>query len=250
MDKKIYELVTVDEADDFLIIQSAQTKGKGRIEGPFHLEIRELNSVFFSPMLGEASISTKEFEMWQKAVRVPAVLLVCSMVIGCGYKDLPKMRAGAQSPFEQMMIPYRLRSDVAYQMAELAKNYPQLATEVEAMQESRSTALSVELNLEKFDERQANRFQSYQNFLSRDVSHFTSKAQEINAFSSQQEYLSLVSQYNRVGQRLVQLKRDYLVVAEKFNEQKEKFPYWVYNRIQYQFAPLPDIGAVAASGGL
>lgn len=188
--------------------------------------------------------------MRQVAIRIGAVIITMNALLGCGYSELPKMRSEAQSPFDKMMLHYRLRADVAYQMAEKLKSQKELVQETAAVLESRSKALSVELSIDKFDDRQAHRFESYQNFLSRDVNRMVTKAQTIKGLSTQQDFLAMVSQYDRVSQQLVQMKREYLKQAETFNQKMEQFPYWVYNRLKYHYTAMPDIGVVAKEGGL
>lgn len=165
---------------------------------------------------------------------------------GCGLNDLPEMRTQARAPFKELMIHYRLRSDVAIKLARMVeKQYPDLAR---AVQESQSKAMSVELSLDNFDERQANRFQSFQNFLSRDVAQLISKV-ESQGKGKSFEFQSLKGQFERLDGRVLLLKREYLKIANSYNQTSQKFPHSLYNRWKHHLEPLPEIGVLAKTTG-
>ncbi|MCB0408353.1 MAG: LemA family protein [Bdellovibrionales bacterium] len=169
--------------------------------------------------------------------------------VSCGYKDLPNLKEQAGAPFKELMIQYRLRADIAYNIAQIFKGEVSLRPEVDAVLASRSKALSIQLSLEMFNERDNNRFQSYQNFLGRDCEFLIRKAQNLSKQKISPVFFSQRDQWERVNQKLVRLKRDYLKVAKSFNTKKQEFPYSLYNKLKFGYQPLPDIGDLATANG-
>lgn len=170
-------------------------------------------------------------------------------VSACGYNDLPEMKIEASKPFEELLIQYRLKSDIAYMISEKTKNYDDLKPIVKKIQKARSSVLAIQLNLNQYDDRQANRFQSFQNFLSRDVSLLIQKSQLISQLRTDQEFLSLRNQWNRLGQNLVLKKREYLQMATSFNSKKQSFPHSIYNKYVHKLDRLPIVGQLASPQG-
>lgn len=175
------------------------------------------------------------------------MIFILSLILGgCGVNKLPEMRTKAKDPFKEMMIQYRLRADVALMMAKWAeKDFPDAA---QALKESRSKALSIELGLDAYSERQANRFQSFQNFVSRDMSQLIRQV-EGQGKAQDPEFQSLKGQFQRLDHKLVLMKREYLTLARDFNEQTKKFPHSLYNKWKHNLQPLPEIGVLAQKTG-
>lgn len=175
-----------------------------------------------------------------------AILILSLLVGGCGLNQLPELHSKAKDPFKELMIQYRLRADVALMMAKWAED--EFPEEAKALSDSRSKALSVELGLETYDERQANRFQSFQNFLSRDMAQLV-RAVETKGQTSDGKFQALKGNFDRLDKKVVLLKREYLTVAKDFNETKKRFPHSLYNKWKHKLQPLPEIGVLATKTG-
>ncbi len=175
------------------------------------------------------------------------ILLTMSLLLGgCGWNTLPEMRSEAQAPFNELMTQYRLRADVVLMLARWAeKEFPEAS---KSLNESRSQALSIELGFNTYDERQVHRFQSFQNFVSRDMAQLIRQV-ESKGQGADPDFQSLKGQFQRLDQKLILMKRKYLTLARDFNQQTKKFPHSIYNKWKHHLQPLPEVGIVAQKTG-
>ena len=158
---------------------------------------------------------------------------------GCGYKELPKMKAEADEALKQVVMEYRLRADLVPHMLAAVKgrtdgNWPKIISE---MQINHAHAIGVDMPIERLDDVQMNRMASFQAVLSNTLMTM------MNALSNDSkvnkgEVLSLKEQLDRAENRLAVAKQKYRDVSPVFNEKLNKVPEKWFNSFLYKFQPL------------
>ena len=176
-------------------------------------------------------------------MRALSLIAVLSLFLaGCGFKDLPKMKATTDQSLKAVVMEYRLRADIVPHLIDLVQDRKDssLAKLVPSVQVAYSHAIGMDLPIEQLNEMQMNRLASFQIALGSSLTQLMA-ALGNDPKVNKGAYLSLKEQLDRAESRLAIARQKYREEAQSFNERLTKAPTKWYNRYHYKYQPFSDL---------
>lgn len=164
------------------------------------------------------------------------------MLNGCGYKELPKLKQDAEGSFKEMLMQYRLRADLVPHFIKVAtsqKVSPNNQKVLDELSKAHQNAVAMDMPMDKFDEKQMFRLQSFQYELSRRLTQMITIFEKIPAIQSDGEYQSLKAQLDRIEARIAVARQDFMMKGPKYNSRLAMTPEKWFNQFLYKFKPMP-----------
>lgn len=171
-------------------------------------------------------------------------LVLCGLIFalaGCGFRELPGLKAHADAAFKEVMLQYRLRADLVPHFLKLIEGRKESTwlKLSEDLKRAHGNAIGVDMGLDKMDERQANRMASFQYQLSRELENMKTAMESDGKIKQNGEYASLKEQLQRAEVRIASARQRYMAEGPTFNQRIAKGVGKWANKWLYKFEPAP-----------
>ncbi|MGE0763634.1 MAG: LemA family protein [Bdellovibrionales bacterium] len=167
-----------------------------------------------------------------------ALLGICFGLLGCGIKELPKMKAEADQALKDVMVQYRLRADIVPQLLKLVEGRKDAvwAKQIPNMVQAHRQAVGIDIPPEQLDEIQINRMISFQTALSTALVDFNA-ALEADKKINRGEHAAVKEQLSRAESRIAAARSRYQELAPHFNESLNQPPQKWWNQWFHKLKP-------------
>jgi LemA protein len=155
-----------------------------------------------------------------------AVVLLSSVVSGCGYNTIPTQEELAKAKWADVQNNYQRRADLIPNLVATVQGYAKQEKDVlTAVVEARAKATSVKIDASQLDDpAKLKQFQDAQNQLSGALGRLLAVSENYPELKSNQNFLALQSQLEGTENRIAVARRDYIEAVRVYNTTLKTFP--------------------------
>ncbi len=194
-----------------------------------------------------------------RAIRLLAILLLASILSGCGYNEIQQKDEAVNAAWSQVLNVYKRRADLVPNLVNTVKGYAaheeRVFTEVTA---ARARVGSINVNAD--DDASLQQFQQAQGELNGAIGRLLLVAENYPQLKADQNFLQLQAQLEGTENRIAVERQRYIAAVQDFNTYIRSFPqnliammfgykvkpnFGVENEQQIQQAPSVDFGTAA-----
>jgi LemA protein len=159
-------------------------------------------------------------------LRAVAVLLVATLLSGCGINVIPTLEEQAKAQWSQVQNQYQRRAELIPNLVETVRGYAKQEQEVlTRVIEARAKATQVQVNVDQLTDPEAlRRFQEAQAQLSGALGRLIAVSENYPDLKSNQNFLALQSQLEGTENRIAVARRDYIQAVQAYNTEVRTFP--------------------------
>ena len=174
--------------------------------------------------------------------RSTLLLLVVTVVTGCGVNDIPRLDEQVKSAWAQVENQYQRRADLVPNLVETVKGFAEQEQEtLTAVVEARSRATSIQIDAESLDDpEKLQQFQQAQGQLTSALSRLMAVSERYPELRSNQNFLALQSQLEGTENRIAVARRDFITAVERYNTEIRTFPGRIWHSLLYSDMPLRE----------
>ena len=192
--------------------------------------------------------------------RVAALLLLASLLSGCGYNQIQQKDEAVTAGWSEVLNQYQRRADLIPNLVNTVKGYAaheQLV--LTAVTEARAKASSISVNAD--DPASLQQFQAAQGELSGALSRLMVVVENYPNLKADQSFINLQTQLEGTENRITVARGRYIQLVQDYNTYIRQFPvnltammfghkakpnFTVENEAQISQAPTVDFGAAPA----
>jgi LemA protein len=159
-------------------------------------------------------------------LRAVAILLVATLLAGCGINVIPTLEEQAKAQWSQVQNQYQRRAELIPNLVETVRGYAKQEQEVlTRVIEARAKATQVQVNVDQLTDPEAlRRFQEAQAQLSGALGRLIAVSENYPDLKSNQNFLALQSQLEGTENRISVARRDYIQAVQAYNTEVRTFP--------------------------
>jgi LemA protein len=174
--------------------------------------------------------------------RAAAMLLLTSLLSGCGVNDIPTYDEQVKAAWGQVENQYQRRADLIPNLVETVKGYAKQEQEtLTAVIEARAKATSIQVDAKTLDDPQKlQQFDQAQQQLTGALSRLMVVSERYPDLKSNQNFLALQSQLEGTENRISVARRDYIASVERYNTEIRTFPGVFWHMIMYRDLPVRE----------
>jgi LemA protein len=174
--------------------------------------------------------------------RLVAVMLVTSLLSGCGMNNIPTYDEQVKAAWAQVENQYQRRADLIPNLVETVKGYAKQEQEtLTAVIEARAKATSIQVDASTInDPQKLQQFDQAQQQLSGALSRLLVVSERYPDLKSNQNFLSLQSQLEGTENRIAVARRDYIAAVERYNTEIRTFPGLLWHKVLYSDLPVRE----------
>ena len=194
------------------------------------------------------------------AVRMSVLVLLASMLSGCGYNQIQQKDEAVKAGWSEVLNEYKRRADVIPNLVNTVKGYAQQEKDVLlGVTEARAKVSQINVNAD--DPASLQQFQQAQGELSGALSRLMVVVENYPNLKSDQAFLGLQTQLEGSENRITVARGRYIKTVQDYNTYIRSFPqnlvammfgykqkpnFTVENEREIQDAPTVDFGKPAA----
>lgn len=190
------------------------------------------------------------------SLRILLVILLASLLSGCGYNTIQQKDEGVKAAWSQVLNQYKRRADLVPNLVNTVKGYAsheeRVLTEVTA---ARAKVGSINVNAD--DPASVKQFQDAQVQLQSAIGRLLMVSENYPQLKADQNFLQLQAQLEGTENRISVERKNYIETVQDYNTYIRKFPvnltammfgykpkanFTVENEAQIQNAPTVDFG--------
>jgi LemA protein len=181
--------------------------------------------------------------------RALSLLLIGSLVSGCGYNNVPTLEERAKGAWGEVQNQYQRRADLIPNLVETVKGFAQQEREVlTQVIEARARATQVRIDASTItDPSRFKEFQEAQNGLSGALGRLMVVAERYPELKSNQNFLALQSQLEGTENRITVARRDYIETVRAYNTEVRTFPGVIWAKLFWGARPMESFTATTGS---
>lgn len=192
-------------------------------------------------------------------IRVVLLLVLVSLLSGCGYNSIQRKDEGVKAAWSQVINQYKRRADLVPNLVNTVKGYAtheeKVLTEVT---EARSKVGAINVNAD--DPQSLAQFQEAQKGLQSAIGRLLAVSENYPQLKADQGFLQLQAQLEGTENRIAVERKNYIDTVQDYNTYIRQFPvnltakmfgykvkpnFTVENEQQIQNAPTVDFGGAA-----
>ncbi|MBS0216087.1 MAG: LemA family protein [Proteobacteria bacterium] len=192
-------------------------------------------------------------------IRVVLLLVLVSLLSGCGYNTIQRKDEGVKAAWSQVINQYKRRADLVPNLVNTVKGYAtheeKVLTEVT---EARSKVGAINVNAD--DPQSLAQFQEAQKGLQSAIGRLLAVSENYPQLKADQSFLQLQAQLEGTENRIAVERKNYIDTVQDYNTYIRQFPvnltakmfgykvkpnFTVENEQQIQNAPTVDFGGAA-----
>jgi LemA protein len=182
--------------------------------------------------------SNNSLEMIMKLIQVvkfSAVLMVATILSGCGINNIPTLDEQVKSSWAQVENQYQRRADLVPNLVATVKGFAaQEKDTLTAVVEARAKVGTMQIDANMLNNPQAmQNFEKAQGALSGALSRLMVVAERYPDLKSNQNFLTLQSQLEGTENRIAIARKDYIASVQGFNTEIRTFPGRLWYSIMY-----------------
>ncbi|MEW7857698.1 LemA family protein [Pseudomonas chlororaphis] len=166
---------------------------------------------------------------------VMALLLLGSLLSGCGINNIPTLDEQAKAAWGQVQNQYQRRADLIPNLVETVKGYAKHEQEtLTAVIEARAKATSIQVDASTLDNpEKLKQFQQAQDQLTGALSRLMVVSERYPDLKANQNFLALQSQLEGTENRIAVARRDFILAVQKYNTEIRTFPGRLWHSVMY-----------------
>ncbi|WP_154067137.1 LemA family protein [Pseudomonas sp. CC6-YY-74] len=174
--------------------------------------------------------------------RVAALLVMATLLSGCGVNNIPTYDEQVKAAWSQVENQYQRRADLIPNLVETVKGFAKQEQEtLVAVIEARSKATSIQVDASTLDNPEKMRqFQQAQEQLTGALSRLMAVSERYPDLKSNQNFLALQSQLEGTENRIAVARRDFITSISRYNTEIRTFPGRVWHSLMYSDMPLRE----------
>ncbi|MEH6492488.1 LemA family protein [Halopseudomonas sp.] len=175
---------------------------------------------------------------WQVAI----LLLVSSLLAGCGINNIPTYDEQVKSAWSQVENQYQRRADLIPNLVETVKGFARQEQEtLTAVVEARAKATSINISADDLnDPAKMRQFEQAQSQLTGALSRLMAVSERYPDLKSNQNFLALQSQLEGTENRIAVARRDFIAAVERYNTEIRTFPGRIWHSLMYSDMPIRE----------
>jgi len=175
---------------------------------------------------------------WQVAI----LLLVSSLLAGCGINNIPTYDEQVKSAWSQVENQYQRRADLIPNLVETVKGFARQEQEtLTAVVEARAKATSINISADDLnDPAKMRQFEQAQSQLTGALSRLMAVSERYPDLKSNQNFLALQSQLEGTENRIAVARRDFIASVERYNTEIRTFPGRIWHSLMYSDMPIRE----------
>ena len=173
---------------------------------------------------------------------VMALLLLGSLLSGCGINNIPTLDEQAKAAWGQVQNQYQRRADLIPNLVETVRGYArhEEAT-LTAVVEARAKATSIQVDASTLDNpEKLKQFQQAQDQLTGALSRLMVVSERYPDLKANQNFLALQSQLEGTENRIAVARRDFILAVQKNNTEIRTFPGRLWHSVMYSDLPIRE----------
>ena len=176
---------------------------------------------------------------------IVAVILVGSIVSGCGYNTIPTREEQAKARWSDVQNQYQRRADLIPNLVATVQGYAKQEKDVlTAVVEARAKATQVKLDVSQLtDPEKVKQFQDAQNQLTGALGRLLAVAENYPDLKSNANFLALQSQLEGTENRISVARRDYIEAVRAYNTEIRTFPSIIWAKTVFGSKPMAEFAA-------
>ncbi len=176
---------------------------------------------------------------------IVAVILVGSIVSGCGYNTIPTREEQAKARWSDVQNQYQRRADLIPNLVATVQGYAKQEKDVlTAVVEARAKATQVKLDVSQLtDPEKVKQFQDAQNQLTGALGRLLAVAENYPDLKSNANFLALQSQLEGTENRISVARRDYIEAVRAYNTEIRTFPSVIWAKTVFGSKPMAEFAA-------
>lgn len=184
-----------------------------------------------------------------KGAKVWLVLLLGSLLAGCGINNIPNYDEQVKAAWAQVQNQYQRRADLIPNLVETVKGYAKQEQEtLTAVIEARAKATSIQVDASTLDDPQKmQQFQQAQSQLTGALSRLMVVSERYPDLKSNQNFLALQSQLEGTENRIAVARKDFIAAVQLYNTEIRTFPGRLWHSVMYSNLPLRENFEATAS---
>ncbi|MCW2269984.1 LemA family protein [compost metagenome] len=184
-----------------------------------------------------------------KGIRVGLLLMLASLVSGCGINNIPNYDEQVKAAWAQVQNQYQRRADLIPNLVETVKGYAKQEQEtLTAVIEARAKATSIQVDASTLDDPQKlQQFQQAQSQLTGALSRLMVVSERYPDLKSNQNFLALQSQLEGTENRIAVARKDFIAAVQRYNTEIRTFPGRLWHTVMYSSLPLRENFEATAS---
>ncbi|MGL6044370.1 MAG: LemA family protein, partial [Sandaracinobacteroides sp.] len=185
----------------------------------------------------------------QKMAMAFALLLIGTLVSGCGYNNVPTLEERAKGAWGEVQNQYQRRADLIPNLVETVKGFAQQEREVlTQVIEARAKATQIKIDASTItDPARFKEFQDAQNGLSGALGRLLVVSERYPELKSNQNFLALQSQLEGTENRITVARRDYIETVRAYNTEVRTFPGVIWAKLVWGAKPMESFTATTGS---
>ncbi|MFQ3323489.1 MAG: LemA protein [Pseudomonadales bacterium] len=170
-----------------------------------------------------------------QVVKLSTVLMVGTMLSGCGINTIPTLDEQVKSSWAQVENQYQRRADLVPNLVATVKGFAaQEKDTLTAVVEARAKVGTMQIDANMLNNPQAmQNFEKAQGALSGALSRLMVVAERYPDLKSNQNFLTLQSQLEGTENRIAIARKDYIASVQAFNTEIRTFPGRLWLSIMY-----------------
>ena len=171
---------------------------------------------------------------------VAALLLLTSLLGGCGINNIPTLDEQVKADWGQVQNQYQRRADLIPNLVETVKGYAKHEEQtLTAVIEARAKATSIQVDASTLDNpEKLKQFQQAQDQLSGALSRLMVVSERYPDLKANQNFLALQSQLEGTENRIAVARRDFILAVQKYNTEIRTFPGRLWHSVMYSDLPI------------
>ncbi|MEG1040058.1 MAG: LemA family protein [Pseudomonas sp.] len=177
-----------------------------------------------------------------KGVRLWLLLMLGSLLTGCGINNIPNYDEQVKAAWAQVQNQYQRRADLIPNLVETVKGYAKQEQEtLTAVIEARAKATSIQVDASTLDDPQKlQQFQQAQAQLSGALSRLMVVSERYPDLKSNQNFLALQSQLEGTENRIAVARKDFIAAVQRYNTEIRTFPGRIWHSLMYSSLPIRE----------
>ena len=184
-----------------------------------------------------------------KGVRLWLLLMLGSLLAGCGINNIPDYDEQVKAAWGQVQNQYQRRADLIPNLVETVKGYAKQEQEtLTAVIEARAKATSIQVDASTLDDpKKMQQFQAAQSQLTGALSRLMVVSERYPDLKSNQNFLALQSQLEGTENRIAVARKDFIAAVQRYNTEIRTFPGRIWHTVMYSSLPLRETFEATAS---
>lgn len=177
-----------------------------------------------------------------KSVRLWLLLMLGSLLAGCGINNIPNYDEQVKAAWAQVQNQYQRRADLIPNLVETVKGYAKQEQEtLTAVIEARAKATSIQVDASTLDDPQKlQQFQQAQAQLTGALSRLMVVSERYPDLKSNQNFLALQSQLEGTENRIAVARKDFIAAVQRYNTEIRTFPGRIWHSLMYSSLPIRE----------